>query len=147
MAPDGGDDRGVGKGGSRGDDGVGYEMVNGLCVVVLFVSCAIVISCACHIFFPIHIVPSPPCNGTRVPTECSSCFTSNTVPSWKVHFTTSVSGLVPFVCVSDLDSLDQKVEKSWSLIRCQTCERGAAITVDSVREEDVGGGPEEDMVD
>ena len=70
-------------------------------------------------------------------TECSSCLTSNTVPSLKVHFTMSVSGEAPLTVSLD-ESLDQKVWKSGSLMRCQTEERGAGMTADSVMEVEVG---------
>ena len=52
-------------------------------------------------------------------TECSSCFTSSTVPSLKLHLTISVSGLVPLTS-SALSSLLQKLAKEGSLIRCHT---------------------------
>lgn len=70
-------------------------------------------------------------------TECSSCLTSRTVPSLKVHFTMSVSGETPLTN-SLLDSLVQNFEKSSSLTRCQTWEIGASMTVDSTTEADVG---------
>lgn len=49
----------------------------------------------------------------------------------------SVSGLVPLV-TSASSSLDQNMAKSGSLMRCQTLARGAAITVDSLTEVEVG---------
>ena len=70
-------------------------------------------------------------------TECSSCFTSSTVPSLKVHFTTSVSGETPFIN-SLLLSADQNSLKFSSLIKCQTEPKGAAITADSVTDVEVG---------
>lgn len=56
--------------------------------------------------------------------ECSSCLTSMTVPSLKFHLTTSVSSEVPLEC-SDFSRADQNLLKSWSLMKCQTWERGA----------------------
>lgn len=47
-------------------------------------------------------------------TECSSCLTSRTWPSLKVHLTTSVSGEAPLT-VSLEASLDQKLAKFSSL--------------------------------
>ena len=73
----------------------------------------------------------------RARTECSSSLTSSTVPSSKVHFTISVSGEAPMTC-SLLDNLVQKLWKSCSLIRCQTCESWAWMTADSVTEVEVG---------
>lgn len=76
-------------------------------------------------------------NISYVHTECSSCLTSCTVPSLKVHFTTNASGDVPLTC-SLFSSLAQNLSNSWSLMRCQTAERGAWMTVDSVTELEVG---------
>ena len=70
-------------------------------------------------------------------TECSSCLTSSTVPSLNVHLTMSVSGEAPLT-VSLEESFDQKVWKSGSLMRCQTEEREAGMTADSVMEVEVG---------
>lgn len=72
-------------------------------------------------------------------TECSSCFTSITVPSWNVHFTTSVSGDAP--CTTSLfDSAVHQSLKEASLTRCQTVEKGALMTADSRTEVEVGIG-------
>ena len=73
----------------------------------------------------------------RCRTECSSCLTSNTVPSLNVHLMTSVSGLAPLTS-SALERADQKVGKEGSLMRCQTWEREAEITADSDTEVEVG---------
>jgi hypothetical protein len=70
-------------------------------------------------------------------TECSSCLTSITEPSLKVHLTTSVSSLA-FLTYSEALRADQNLEKSWILIRCQTWERGARMTADSLTEVEVG---------
>lgn len=69
----------------------------------------------------------------------SSSLTSQTPPSINVHFTISVSGLAPFTSSQAL-SLLQKVWKLGSLIRCQTWERGEAMTADSETVVEVGGG-------
>jgi hypothetical protein len=60
-------------------------------------------------------------------TECSSCLTSRTVPSLKVHFATSASG--DELASSLLVRLVQKLAKSPSLMRCHTAARGASMTV------------------
>lgn len=70
-------------------------------------------------------------------TECSSCLTSSTCPSLKVHLTMSVSGDAPLT-YSDLFSADQNLEKSWSLMWCQTWDRGALMTAVSLMEVEVG---------
>ena len=70
-------------------------------------------------------------------TECSSCLTSRTVPSLKVHLTMSVSGLA-LLTTSLFSSLLQKEENSCSLMRCQTALKGASMTADSLTEVDVG---------
>ena len=69
-------------------------------------------------------------------TECSSCLTSMTVPSLKVHLTTSVSSEAPLTYSEPLRA-DQNLEKSWILMRCQTWDRGALMTADSVTEVEV----------
>jgi hypothetical protein len=74
-------------------------------------------------------------------TECSSCLTSSSVPSLKVHLTISVSSEVPLTN-SLLSSLDQNLLKSWSLIRCQTSLKDASMTADSLTEVDVGMLPD-----
>jgi hypothetical protein len=71
-------------------------------------------------------------------TEYSSCFTSKTVPSLKVHLTISVSGSTPLLTASLFDKADQKWLKFWSLIRCQTWLNLASMTADSVTEVEVG---------
>ena len=59
------------------------------------------------------------CQLTSIPmklvklTECSSCFTSKTVPSLNVHLTTSVSGLAPLTKSLDL-RFDQKLPVTYS---------------------------------
>lgn len=70
-------------------------------------------------------------------TECSSCFTSKTVPSLKVHLIISVSGEVPLTS-SALESAVQKCGKEGSLIKCQTAASGAEMRADSETEVDVG---------
>lgn len=75
-------------------------------------------------------------NGGRQ-TECSSCLTSKTVPSLKVHLTISVSGEAPLTN-SLCFKADQKLEKFSSLIKCQTALNLASMTADSVREVEVG---------
>lgn len=70
-------------------------------------------------------------------TLCSSCLTSCTVPSLNVQRMRSVSGDDDLTS-SDLERADQKVEKFWSLMWCQTCERCAGIRLDSVTEVVVG---------
>jgi hypothetical protein len=70
-------------------------------------------------------------------TECSSCLTSMTEPSLKVHLTMSVSSEAALT-YSEALRADQNLEKSWILIRCQTCERGARMMADSLTEVEVG---------
>ena len=60
-----------------------------------------------------------------------------TVPSLKVHLTTSVSSEAPLTYSEPLRA-DQNLEKSWILMRCQTWERGARMTADSLTEVEVG---------
>lgn len=55
--------------------------------------------------------------GHRILTECSSCFTSSTVPSLNAHCTMSVSSEAPFTH-SLFSNLLQNLAKSCSLIRC-----------------------------
>ena len=74
-------------------------------------------------------------------TECSSCLTSSSAPSLKVHLTMSVSSEVPLTN-SLLSSLDQNLLKSWSLIRCQTSLKDASMTADSLTDVDVGMLPD-----
>ena len=94
--------------------------------------------------------------------ECSSCLTSITVPSLNCHLTMSVSSEVPLE-YSALSRADQNLLKSWSLMKCQTWERGAGqshvshcvlrqcnhvcdntplMTADSVTEVEVGIAPD-----
>jgi hypothetical protein len=56
-----------------------------------------------------------------------------------VHLTISVSADAPLTS-SLFSSLDQKVEKEGSLIRCQTALKGASMTADSLTEVEVGMG-------
>ena len=81
--------------------------------------------------------PRGDCSQCTALTECSSCLTSNTVPSLKLHLTISVSSDTPFTH-SLLSSLLQKEAKFCSLMRCQTALMGASITADSVTEVEVG---------
>jgi hypothetical protein len=81
--------------------------------------------------------PRGDCSQCTALTECSSCLTSNTVPSLKLHLTISVSSDTPFTH-SLFSSLLQKEAKFCSLMRCQTALMGASITADSVTEVEVG---------
>jgi len=63
--------------------------------------------------------------------------TSIVVPSLNDHLTISVSSETP-LDISDLSNADHQEEKSWSLMRCQTWDRGALMTADSVTEVEVG---------
>lgn len=49
----------------------------------------------------------------------------------------SVSGLA-LLTISLFSSLLQNLEKSWSLMRCQTSLKGASMTADSLTEVEVG---------
>jgi hypothetical protein len=88
KAADGGDDRSVAQSRLRRDDAVGNVMVNGLLG-------------AYRLAFPhsLNSKMTPFCAPESWRrdelTECSSCLTSNTVPSLKVHFTISVSSEAP----------------------------------------------------
>jgi hypothetical protein len=117
---DGGHDGRVGELGLGGDDGVCDEVVDRL-----------------------HLSVSMWHNDGMAAslTECSSCLTSSSVPSLKVHLTISVSSEVPLTN-SLLSSLDQNLLKSWSLIRCQTSLKDASMTADSLTEVDVGMLPD-----
>lgn len=89
VAADGAQDTGVGKLRGRGNDAVGDHVVDGLCR-------------GQHLF---NLFAN-----REVRTLCSSCLTSYTVPSLKVHRKMSASSLV-LVTTSDLDRADQKLLK------------------------------------
>src|SRR5690349_7141922 len=88
------------------------------------------------------------------PTLCSSCLTSRTVPSWKVHLTTSVSSWestasLPFRAVQNFWK-SRTILSAGSqeggvlglgglrLMKCQTWLRGALMTELSTTEVEVG---------
>src|SRR6478735_4608481 len=71
--------------------------------------------------------------------ECSSCLTSRTVPSLKVHLTMSVSGDTPFTHSLE-ERAEENLEKSCSLVRCQASPEGASMTADSRTEVARGAG-------
>lgn len=100
------------------------------------ISTSMIAACPCHRKYPPACVRHSPENPSKH-TECSSCFTSHTLPSLKVHLTTSVSGLAPLTSSADLSAV-QKWANEGSLMRCQTWLRCAGMREDSVTNVEVG---------
>jgi hypothetical protein len=119
VCADGGDDGRVRELGLSRDDAVRDEVVDALRFVLAGVH--------------VHVM--------EIRTECSSCLTSTTAPSLKVHLTTSASSEVPLT-QSLFSRAVQNLLKSWSLIRCQTSLKGASMTADSLTDVEVGMRPD-----